>query len=125
MLPGAISTAIVMPFAGKLVSHFPARNLVALGAIAFVVSSFLLSKLTMDTGYSQMFWPLVLRGAAMGFLFVPLTLATLIGLRARISPTAPGCSTWRGRSAEVRESPFCLRCSIGAWRSIARYWSSM
>ena len=83
MLPGAISTAIVMPFAGKLVSHFPARNLVALGAIAFVVSSFLLSKLTMDTGYSQMFWPLVLRGAAMGFLFVPLTLATLIGLKGK------------------------------------------
>jgi DHA2 family multidrug resistance protein len=83
MLPGAMATAVVMPFAGKLVSHYPARNLVAFGAISFIISSLLLSRLTMDTGYSQMYWPLVLRGAAMGFLFVPLTLATLIGLKGR------------------------------------------
>ncbi|HEY3376768.1 MAG TPA: DHA2 family efflux MFS transporter permease subunit [Armatimonadota bacterium] len=83
MLPGAIATTIAMPIVGKLIGKFPARNMVAIGALAFVVSMFMLRNLTMDTGPEQMFWPLVLRGASMGFLFVPLTLATLLGLKGR------------------------------------------
>jgi len=83
MLPGALATAVVMPIVGRMVSHFSARNLVAIGAITFGVAMFMLSGITMDTGPGNMLWPLILRGAAMGFLFVPLTLATLIGLRGR------------------------------------------
>jgi DHA2 family multidrug resistance protein len=83
LLPGALATAIAMPIVGRMVSHFSARNLVAIGAVAFGVSMLMLSNITMDTGPEHMFWPLVLRGAAMGFLFVPLTLATLMGLRGK------------------------------------------
>ena len=83
LLPGALATAIVMPMVGRMVSRFSARNLVAIGAIAVGASMLMLSKITMDTGPEHMFWPLVLRGAAMGFLFVPLTLATLMGLRGK------------------------------------------
>jgi DHA2 family multidrug resistance protein len=83
LLPGALATAFVMPFLGKMVGRFPARNLVAIGALGFVASMYMLRTLTMETGPDQMFWPLVLRGAAMGFLFVPLTIATLTGLRGR------------------------------------------
>lgn len=83
LLPGALATAIAMPIVGRMVSQFSARNLVAIGAVAFGVSMFMLSRLTMDTGTDQLFWPLVLRGAAMGFLFVPLTLATLMGLHGK------------------------------------------
>lgn len=83
MLPGAIATAITMPIIGKIVSRFPARTLVAVGAAAFVVSSFMLCRLTLDSGQQQFFWPLVIRGASMGFLFVPLTLATLTGLKGQ------------------------------------------
>jgi DHA2 family multidrug resistance protein len=83
VFPGAVATAIVMPFVGKIVSKFPARNLVAIGAVGFIISCFLMRTITLDTGPQHLFWPLVLRGAAMGFLFVPLTLATLIGLKGK------------------------------------------
>ncbi|MHB1460404.1 MAG: DHA2 family efflux MFS transporter permease subunit [Armatimonadota bacterium] len=83
LLPGALATAFVMPFVGRLVSKVSSRLLVAVGAIGFVISMFMLQTMTMDTGPDQMFWPLVIRGAAMGFLFVPLTMATLLGLRGR------------------------------------------
>jgi len=80
MLPAAIATAIIMPVVGKLTGRFSSRNLVAIGSIGFIISTMMLTTLTMDTGYTQMFLPLVLRGMAMALLFVPLTLATLVGL---------------------------------------------
>jgi len=83
IFPGAMATAIVMPIIGRLVGRFSPRRLTALGVIAFVVSMYMLTHLTLDTGPDQLFWPLVIRGAAMGFLFVPLTLATLISLSPR------------------------------------------
>ena len=83
MVPGALATAVSMPIVGMLISKFPSRNLVAIGAIGFIISMFMLQTLTADTGVTQIFWPLVLRGASMGFLFVPLTLATLAGLQGR------------------------------------------
>ncbi len=90
LLPGALATAVAMPIAGRMVSQFPARNLVAAGAIAFSVSMLLLSTITIDTGPRHLFWPLVTRGAAMGCLFVPLTLATLIGMRGKEIADATG-----------------------------------
>ncbi len=90
MLPGAIATTMMMPLVGKLVSRFPARNLVAAGAIGVVGSMLLLGRIAMDTGPGHMFWPLALRGAALGFLFVPLTLATLIGLHGKDMADATG-----------------------------------
>ncbi len=90
MLPGAIATTIMMPIVGKLVYRFSARNLVAASAIGIVGSMLLLSRITMDTGPGHMFWPLVLRGTALGFQFVPLTLATLIGLHGKDVADATG-----------------------------------
>jgi len=83
MLPGAIATAVVMPIIGRMVMKISPRVLVACGAVGFIISMIMLRTLTMDTGTDDIFWPLVLRGASMGFLFVPLTLATLAGLRGR------------------------------------------
>jgi DHA2 family multidrug resistance protein len=40
-----------------------------------------LSQLTTLSGTSDLFWPMLLRGASLGFLFIPLTLASLGGLR--------------------------------------------
>jgi DHA2 family multidrug resistance protein len=81
MLPGAIATAFAMPIIGKLTSKYPPRILTAIGVIGAVISMFLMRHLTMDTSPYDLFWPLVLRGASLGFLFVPLSLATLAGLR--------------------------------------------
>lgn len=83
LLPGAIATTLMMPIAGRLVSKFPARTLVALGAVLFVIATFMMMSLTLNTGPDQLYWALVLRGAALGLLFVPLSLATLVGLKGQ------------------------------------------
>lgn len=83
LLPGAIATAIMMPICGRIASKFPARNLVAIGALGFIAAMFLLCGITLDTGPDQMFLPLVIRGASMGLLYLPLTLATLTALRGK------------------------------------------
>jgi len=90
MLPGAIATTIAMPIVGKLVSKVAARSLVFWGSIGVVISMVLLSQITLDTGPEHMFWPLVIRGASLGFLFVPLTLATLSGLHGKDVADASG-----------------------------------
>lgn len=90
MLPGAIATTIVMPIVGKAVSKIPARTMVLWGSIGVVISMIMLSHITLDTGPEQMFWPLIIRGASLGFLFVPLTLATLSGLHGNDIAEATG-----------------------------------
>ena len=83
MLPGALATAVSMPIVGRLSGKVSARLLVAIGAIGFIISMFMLQALTSNSSVDSIFWALVLRGASMGFLFVPLTLATLAGLQGR------------------------------------------
>jgi DHA2 family multidrug resistance protein len=41
------------------------------------------TQLTIDTGPGDLFWPWVIRGASMAFLFVPLTVATLRSLQGQ------------------------------------------
>lgn len=81
LFPGGMTTGLMMPIIGRLSSRYSNRNLTAIGAFIFVVSMFALAGMTINTGTKDLFWPLVLRGAGMGFLWVPLTLATLSGLK--------------------------------------------
>src|SRR5262249_19384546 len=74
LFPGGIATALMMPVVGKLVARFPARNLVALGAVGFAGTMWMLRDLTTDSGPQQIFWPYVLRGVAISFLYIPLSL---------------------------------------------------
>lgn len=83
LLPGAIATAVVMPIVGRLTSKVYSPILVGIGSIAFIVSMFMLSTLTSSTSTSQLFWPLIVRGAAMGFVFAPLSLVSLYGLHSK------------------------------------------
>lgn len=80
LIPGALATAASMIFLGKFSSHFDPRALVAFGGLMVAVSMYALSVLSPNTGVDQLFWPLMCRGFAMGFLFLPLTVATLGGL---------------------------------------------
>lgn len=90
LLPGGLTTGLMMPFVGRLVSKYPPRNLTVIGSAGFVASMLVLSRMTIDTSQQDLLLPLMLRGAGMGFLFVPLTLATLSGLRGREVAEATG-----------------------------------
>lgn len=90
LLPGGLTTGLMMPMMGRLVTRFKPRNLTFIGSFGFIVSMVVLSQMTIDTSQQQLLLPLIIRGAGMGFLFLPLTLATLSGLRGREVAEATG-----------------------------------
>ncbi len=77
LLPGAIATAISMPIASRLVAKIDGRVLIAAGMTIFAAAAWWMGGLNQDSGYWNVFWPRALQGFALGFLFVPLSTATL------------------------------------------------
>jgi DHA2 family multidrug resistance protein len=86
LLPGALATAVSMPIAGRMARFLDARASIATGLAMFAAGSWMLGYLNANAGIGDIFWPRVLQGFALGFLFVPLTTATLSSVpRARMS----------------------------------------
>ena len=84
MVPAALTTAFMMPIIGQLLQKgVPQQYLVAFGLFLFFVYSFWGHNiLTPDTTSDAFFWMLIVRGVALGMLFIPITtlsLSTLVG----------------------------------------------
>ncbi|HET6994446.1 MAG TPA: DHA2 family efflux MFS transporter permease subunit [Chitinophagaceae bacterium] len=84
-VPAALTTAFMMPIIGQLIQKgFKQQYLVAGGLVLFFFFCFWNYKLlTTDTGADNFFWPLILRGIAMGMLFIPITTLSLSTLKGR------------------------------------------
>lgn len=85
LVPSSITVAILMPFIGKMIQKgVPQTYLVALGFLMFFVFTYWMHNImTPDTGEEHMFWPLIVRGIGLGFLFVPITTLSLSGLKGK------------------------------------------
>ena len=85
MIPAALTTAFMMPIIGVMLQKgVQQRYLVAFGMILFFGYSFWGYKiLTPDTGSDAFFWMLILRGIAMGMLFIPITTLSLSTLKGQ------------------------------------------
>lgn len=91
LLPGALTTALMMPFVGKaLQKGFSAQVMNATGFFLFFVFTWQLSRSTLSSGQWDFFWPLVWRGAGLALLFVPLTTLALGNLRGKDIPQGAG-----------------------------------
>jgi DHA2 family multidrug resistance protein len=77
LMPGAIATACMMPILGRLNGKVDARLLIAFGAIGTAICMFMLSSINPQSSSDSMFWALILRGMAMAFMFLPMTLAAI------------------------------------------------
>jgi DHA2 family multidrug resistance protein len=77
LMPGAIATAVSMPIASRLVAKVDGRAMIAFGLLIFAVSAWWMGAINQDAGYWTVFWPRAVQGFALGFLFVPLSTATL------------------------------------------------
>jgi DHA2 family multidrug resistance protein len=84
-VPSALTTAFMMPIIGQLLQKgVKQQYLVALGMLLFFFFCFWGYKLlTPDTGKDDFFWMLILRGVAMGMLFIPITTLSLSTLKGR------------------------------------------
>ncbi|HEY9712633.1 MAG TPA: DHA2 family efflux MFS transporter permease subunit, partial [Chroococcales cyanobacterium] len=76
-LPGSIASGVMMPIMGAMSGKFDSRILVGIGAVSTALVMFALGNLSPQTGYDDFFWPLIFRGIATVFMYMPLTMATL------------------------------------------------
>ncbi|MEO6404021.1 MAG: DHA2 family efflux MFS transporter permease subunit [Ferruginibacter sp.] len=85
MIPAALTTAVMMPIIGKLLTKgVKQQYLVALGLFIFFIYSYWGYKaITPDTGKDAFFWMLIARGVGLGLLFIPITALALSSLRGQ------------------------------------------
>jgi len=76
MLPRGLGSFIFMPIVGILMSKIEPRKLLGTGLLVAGYSLYALSRLNLNAGYWDIFWPQLIQGMSMGLLFVPLTTIT-------------------------------------------------
>jgi MFS transporter, DHA2 family, multidrug resistance protein len=87
--PRGLGALLFTPLAGHLTTKTDPRRLLAVGFVLGSITMFQLAGLNLYAGFWDIFWPQVLQGVALSFLFVPLAaLAT-----ARITPERMGNAT--------------------------------
>jgi DHA2 family multidrug resistance protein len=83
ILPGALASAFTMAVVGRNAQKLDARYTIVGGSGLFMMSMWQMSRITLDSGTGDLFWPLVLRGVGLGLIFVPLTSASMAELSVR------------------------------------------
>ncbi|HUI43036.1 MAG TPA: DHA2 family efflux MFS transporter permease subunit [Terriglobia bacterium] len=77
MAPRGFGSFIAMPVVGIIMVRFDSRKLLALGLGVCAYTLIAFSRLNLDAGYWDFFWPQIIMGMSLGFLFVPLTTTTM------------------------------------------------
>lgn len=70
--PRGIGSLLTMPVVGQLTNRYDPRKLIFVGVVVGGWTMFSLSHLNLNAGYWDIFWPQVIQGSAMAFLFIPL-----------------------------------------------------
>src|ERR1019366_1645384 len=75
-LPRGLASFLIMPIVGRLIGKFDQRKLLGIGLVASAYAMWSLSRFSLDVASVNFWWPLMIQGAALGFVFVPLTTIT-------------------------------------------------
>jgi DHA2 family multidrug resistance protein len=75
--PGAILAGVMMPVVGLQVQKRDPRYLIFFGLLAVDCALLMVTRFTVQSGYWDLFWPLLIRGLGMPFLFVPVNAVVL------------------------------------------------
>jgi len=82
LFPGGLCTIVMMPFIGiMLKKNIPAQFMATIGMFLFFVFCSMLGNSTLQSGPSDFFFPLIIRGVGMALLFVPLTTLAIQDLK--------------------------------------------
>jgi MFS transporter, DHA2 family, multidrug resistance protein len=77
MAPRGLGSFLAMPLVGVLVARIDPRKLLACGIAGAAWTLYDFSRLNLNAGYWDIFWPQFWQGLALALLFVPLTTATM------------------------------------------------
>jgi DHA2 family multidrug resistance protein len=143
LLPSALMSMVSFMVAGPLSQRFDPRRILAIGTVLMMLGSLGLARLTTLSGTADLFWPLMLRGMAMGMIFIPLTLTSLGGLKPEQMGVGSGMvnlsrqlggsigiaalSTLLSRRAELHQQSVASHVNAGnpglaAWISETQGW---
>jgi DHA2 family multidrug resistance protein len=75
LMPRSLAMAVLMPIGGRIYNRAGPKILVAAGLLLSAISFVQLARMTVDTGFWDLFWPQVLQGAGFSLIFVALTTA--------------------------------------------------
>jgi DHA2 family multidrug resistance protein len=78
--PRGIGALLMTPISGQLTNRMDPRKLLFIGIATGGYTMFRLSRLNLNAGYWDIFWPQIIQGAAMAFLFVPLMATSMSGI---------------------------------------------
>ncbi len=81
MAPRGLGSFLMMPLVGTVLSKFDPRKVLGAGLVIASWTLYELSKLNLNAGYWDIFWPQFIQGASLAMLFVPLTTATMDPIR--------------------------------------------
>jgi MFS transporter, DHA2 family, multidrug resistance protein len=73
MAPRGIGSFVMMPITGLMTGRFDPRKLLTAGLLVGGTTLVWLSRLSLQAGYWDIFWPQLIQGVGMSLLFVPLT----------------------------------------------------
>ncbi len=93
LMPGAFATALSMLIIGRILNRIDGRWSIVFGTLLFAWSTWLLGGLTVQAGYWDVFWPRLIQGFALGFMFVPLTTISLLDVPIGELASATGIFT--------------------------------
>jgi DHA2 family multidrug resistance protein len=77
MAPRGIGAFFMMQITGRLTARMDPRKLLATGLLIGGVTLVWLSRLNLQAGYWDIFWPQLVQGIGMSLLFVPLTMVAM------------------------------------------------
>jgi MFS transporter, DHA2 family, multidrug resistance protein len=77
LAPRGLGSMLGMPIVGSLVGKFDPRRILAMGLAVGAFTLFEFSRLNLQAGYWDFFWPQFAQGFALSMLFVPLTTITM------------------------------------------------
>jgi DHA2 family multidrug resistance protein len=90
MMPSALAVALAMPIAGNLTDRIGPKVPYIIGGIITAYSFFLYSELSLNSSRGFMLYGLILRGAGMGFLMAPITVAAMNSVPQKMMSLASG-----------------------------------
>jgi MFS transporter, DHA2 family, multidrug resistance protein len=79
--PRGIGAILVMPLVGVLASKIDNRWMIASGILLIAWASFAMSQVTLQISQWSLVWPIIVRGAGAGMVFVPLSTLAMGTLR--------------------------------------------
>jgi DHA2 family multidrug resistance protein len=81
MAPRGLGSFIGMPLVGAVIGKVDPRKMLGVGLVGAALSLMALSRLNLNAGFWDLFWPQFFQGLFMAMLFVPLTTITMDAIR--------------------------------------------